>query len=365
MDYSISSSIVGLKERTANVMLAMKPTAEHLLAEFTSFKSVSMPVRERINILSQGFNSQANVIYDFKNHQSSEYVTDYQRRQAGCINQPWIHLLNDKLAFYHLLSEFPDHRPSLYGVLNEGVLHRVDKAGVTTDPFHWLRRRLTSDDRIVLKPVAGTAGIGVTVLSYKDDVFLSNDTAISEEELRKEVETATETLVCGHVNQADYSDDLYPLSANSIRILTMYDETRNEAFIATAVQRIGTDESAPVDNWSSGGLSAGITRESGDLTAAVQSPDGNNLIWHNYHPDSGAQIAGTTIPRWEKVCETVVDIAETVSYLPYIGWDIIITDDDFVILEANARTDVDLLQVHGPLLANQRVRDFYEYHGII
>lgn len=365
MSQSTASSITDIKDRVVKTAIGIKPTVEHILTECTSFKRVSMPMQQRAYLLAHGFNSPAYVIYDFENYHPSEYVTDHQRRQAGRINRPWTHLLNDKIAFYQLLNEFPDHRPSLYGILNNGVLHGIDGVSVTTDSFEWVKSRLTSGDRIVLKPAAGTAGIGVTVLSYENDTFLLNGTAVSETQLRKEVETVTETLVCAHVDQADYSNALYPLSANSIRILTMYDVYRNEAFIATAVQRIGTDESAPVDNWSSGGLSAGIMQESGELTAAVQSPDGNDLRWYDYHPDSGARITGTTIPRWEDVCGTVVDIAETVSYIPYIGWDIVITDDGFTILEANSRTDVDLLQVHDPLLADERVRDFYEYHGII
>ena len=41
------------------------------------------------------------------------------------------------------------------------------------------------------------------------------------------------------------------------------------------------------------------------------------------------------------------------------------TDAGFTILEGNKYSDVDLLQVHRPLLLDRTVRAFYEEHEII
>ena len=51
--------------------------------------------------------------------------------------------------------------------------------------------------------------------------------------------------------------------------------------------------------------------------------------------------------------------------LKYIGWDVVITKKGLYIIEANNSTDVELLQVHKPLLINERVRNFYKYYKII
>jgi hypothetical protein len=34
-------------------------------------------------------------------------------------------------------------------------------------------------------------------------------------------------------------------------------------------------------------------------------------------------------------------------------------------IEANASTDVDLIQIHAPMLEEPRVRRFFEFHGVI
>ena len=43
----------------------------------------------------------------------------------------------------------------------------------------------------------------------------------------------------------------------------------------------------------------------------------------------------------------------------------VVTDDGFRILEGNQYTDVNLLQIHGPLLADPRVAAFYRRHRVI
>jgi hypothetical protein len=43
----------------------------------------------------------------------------------------------------------------------------------------------------------------------------------------------------------------------------------------------------------------------------------------------------------------------------------VVTEDGFRILEGNKYPDVHILQVHRPLLADDRIRAFYRRHGVI
>lgn len=52
-------------------------------------------------------------------------------------------------------------------------------------------------------------------------------------------------------------------------------------------------------------------------------------------------------------------------FLPYVGWDIIVTDDGYRVLEGKAFSDVNVLQIHTPLLRDPRVHSFYKAHGIV
>jgi hypothetical protein len=52
-------------------------------------------------------------------------------------------------------------------------------------------------------------------------------------------------------------------------------------------------------------------------------------------------------------------------YIPYIGWDIIVQEEGFKIIEGNNHPGLDTLQAHRPLLKDPRVRKFYKAHGVI
>jgi hypothetical protein len=57
-------------------------------------------------------------------------------------------------------------------------------------------------------------------------------------------------------------------------------------------------------------------------------------------------------------------MAQSVPYIPYIGWDVVITETGFRVIEGNANSDVDLLQVHKPLLVDPKIREFYRSYGM-
>lgn len=71
------------------------------------------------------------------------------------------------------------------------------------------------------------------------------------------------------------------------------------------------------------------------------------------------------MPGWERIKLDLLDIADQLSHIPYIGWDIIVTDDgEFSIIEANNNTSA-VIQMHDPLLCDERTRRFYERHGVL
>lgn len=71
------------------------------------------------------------------------------------------------------------------------------------------------------------------------------------------------------------------------------------------------------------------------------------------------------VPNWRETKEKVLKLASKLPYLPYVAWDIVPLDTEILIIEANNCSDVSFLQVHKPLLKDKKVREFYEYHGII
>ena len=50
---------------------------------------------------------------------------------------------------------------------------------------------------------------------------------------------------------------------------------------------------------------------------------------------------------------------EKMPYLKFVAWDIVVTDDDFVVIEANTSTGIGIIQVFEPLKGTT-LGKFYE-----
>src|SRR5699024_10374507 len=174
-------------------------------------------------------------------------------------------------------------------------------------------------------------------------------------------------LISDLTKQAHYSENIFPDSTNTIRLLVMQDpDNKFEPFIASAVHRFGTESTIPADNWSKGGLSSLIDLEQGTLGPGVSHPKNTNgiLKFVNKHPDTGEMITNIRVPHWEKLTREILNITRELN-IKYIGWDILVTNDGYSIIEGNCNSDLDLLQVHSPLLKNRRVKRFMGFNNYI
>lgn len=80
------------------------------------------------------------------------------------------------------------------------------------------------------------------------------------------------------------------------------------------------------------------------------------------HPDKDKQIVGMKINNWGKMVSEVKDIHSNIMFVKFIGWDIAMIEDDFLIIEANHLSDVDLLQCHGTLLTEEKGKVFFNQY---
>jgi hypothetical protein len=223
-----------------------------------------------------------------------------------------------------------------------------------------LKSLLRKHRQLVIKPRGGSGGKGIQFVTWQNDELRINGRRAKYLPEPTEDYVITELLM-----QHEYAATIYPHTTNTCRVLTMWDYNCNEPFIGFAVHRFGTGRSFPVDNWGSGALSASIDIETGVLGRAAAKPIGSKLQWHEQHPETREQIEGVSTPGWDSIKHRIVAIARKFASTPYIGWDLVVTDESFAIIEGNNRPSVDLLQIHQPLLVDERVAQFYRRHGVV
>ena len=316
-----------------------------------------LPLRKRLWLWRRGFISEAGACFDLSEETSHQYLSNYDRAVKTIeINGEAGQILDDKLLFHGLLTpQFSAFVPDLYYYVSPEGTYPVD----TSQSFSAAIESDSLTDPLVVKTRTGGGGKGVFMVSPEQvfEAFVDIDQRFE----------ADGFLVSEFIDQATYAESIFPRSTNTIRILTMTDPENTEPFIARAVHRFGSENSAPLDNWSSGGVLGRIDRESGLLGKCAHRTGEGVIERDDNHPEMNVPIAGTAIPNWDRVVDGILSVARANPGVPYVGWDVVITDDPpyFKIIEANRYSGVVTLQSFEPLLDDPRVRRFYEHHDIL
>ena len=322
-------------------------------------RKVKLGILEKLKMWGNGFLSESYFIYSLKDNDYKNYLSDYARfKKTAKINGYYSIMLHDKLYFTKILRDFKDYLPEVYGLIKDKCITLFgESASISIGRFADFCKEKGS---VVLKPLIGAEGEGVFVITTNGEKIIINGEVVSYEKYLSIVANLENYLITEFIYQHKYSSEIFPHTANTIRILTMCDDDNNELFIAAAIHRFGSMKSIPVDNWARGGYSCPISLDTGALGKAVSYPSSGKLCFESRHPETGNQIENVIVPRWKMIKHKTTEMAKTLPFIPYIGWDIVVTRERFKVIEGNSCTGVNLFQIHSPLLENARVRRFYQ-----
>lgn len=188
-----------------------------------------------------------------------------------------------------------------------------------------LTSMLKSHDRLILKPVDGTFGEGVRVINCKD--YVDNHFLLFQEY------PSGDFLVEELIDQLDDLARLHPASVNTIRIYSIC--YGSEVVVFHPWLRIGKGGSV-IDNASAGGIGAALDFNTGEIISA------GDKFGHRYetHPDTNIQLIGFKVPQWENLIYTVKRLALVNNNLHYVGWDMALSKDGWVLVEGNPRAQI-------------------------
>ena len=302
-----------------------------------------------------GFCSQSYVLFSLDEHNRDDYVSDIVRlKKTPRFNGYYSVMLYDKLYFAQMMRGFSENMPATYGLIKDGRFCGFE----SEESFVELCRRVES---VVIKPLTGSCGDGVKVVGVDDfGRWRLNNHEVCESDLAVKIASVDDCLVTEFVEQHSYSRKIYPDSGNTVRIQTMWDEDYGKPFIGPCFHRFGTCESAPVDNCCMGGVHAWMDSKSGKLGEAWIHEDSWRFATRRDHPETGELIEGIVVPRWDAITSRVLEMASSLPFLCWVGWDIIVTEDGFKVIEGNNYPDLYAYQLHEPFLKNMRVRKFFE-----
>jgi hypothetical protein len=309
----------------------------------------SVPLRERFWLARHGFKPISFVLYQFAGRprvDRDQFLSDLANNLLTHVNGLAGPFLENKLIFHRLLERSQIKIPTLLAVLRRGRLVDARPPYAETD---W-RTIFDNNAAVFVKPPSGNRGVGVRLLRNASEA--------------ESLKVWDDMIVVGKVEQAQYARVIFPDASNTVRVVAMREPVTREIFIPVAVHRFGARDTAPVDNWSRGGLSCPINLATGELGPGIRHPSmsGWKMKQYDHHPDTGAPVAGIRIANWKSLAGTVNELMRAFPDLEYVAWDMLSTDDGWCAIEGNHGMDVDLLQIHGGLLADERVRGFVKHY---
>ena len=180
--------------------------------------------------------------------------------------------------------------------------------------------------RFIVKPNFGNYGNGVKILdshSIPDaDLLLKN--LLSE---YRGGFIAEELIV-----QSAGLSEFHPSSVNTVRLTTAKLSNGEIYIIHRPFLRIGQGGRC-VDNGGNGGIICAIDYNTGIIKGAIDERMNRYVI----HPDTGKTLLGYQIPSWEEAKELVIELASVLPDLNYCGWDLALTNEGWVMVEANGK----------------------------
>lgn len=316
-----------------------------------------IPFFKRIIMSINGFTANQYVRYELYKNDKSEYISEMERWKTRKINRRYNITMDDKLIFQEVFGKYVN-TPRNFGWINDKKIFDLTGKCISEDDFLSL---LIKQKKIVIKPTYGTGGgRGVHIVEKLDNGIYIDKKLIDNDELCNRIYSLDDYIICEFINQHQYASDIFDKTTNTIRLITIINSNDGTARITNALHRIGVESSIPVDNVLQGGLVAKIDLKTGVIGKAKSYYTTSEF---SNHPESKAKIEGVQVPFWDTVKKKIIEVAENFPYIYFMAWDIVITEDSFSVIEINASTGIDLIQLWGGE-KNKELGRFYKKHNI-
>jgi len=240
-----------------------------------------------------------------------------------------IELIENKLLFEDILvkNNIPTPRIFFHNSKNR-FTYKGDVFEIETksDFFAFLEKVFSEEkiERIFCKPIDGIRGENIFVIdknSYRKIADNLIGLLFSNAFIYQELIQQHEDL--GRINQS---------SVNTLRIVT-YKNKKNESEVLSGFIRVGR-KGAIIDNAHIGGIVVALHKKTGRMSAeGIQLIDNGGGVFYK-HPDTGIIFENVQIPRYNEVKKIVAQAASLFKF-PLLGWDVAITPNGPVIIEAN------------------------------
>lgn len=182
-----------------------------------------------------------------------------------------------------------------------------------------IQKFIKMHSEFVCKPSDLSRGEGVVLCRLEENM----------EELTKMISGYDNCVLEEVIHQAKEMAVLHAGSVNTVRCPTIY--TKDGGVVFHPVLRMGRGGSF-VDNAAAGGIIANVDAKTGLVITDGVDESGKS---YEFHPDTGVKLKGFRVPRWEELLIFADRIARVMPQVRYVGWDLALTEQGWVMIEGN------------------------------
>jgi len=202
---------------------------------------------------------------------------------------------------------------------------------------------------LFVKPVNASSGrgaerwdaIGPSRYRRNDGKTLTGAELI--EHVRKRCGSERRFIVQPRVENHAELADLNNGALATVRVVTCRNEA-GEIECTHAILRMAVEDGAVVDNFHGGGVAANVDLATGELGRASDVGVRADRGWCENHPSTGAQIYGRKLSHWQEIIDLAVRAHRVFGDRTLVGWDVALLPDGPVLVEAQGRSDLDIVQ---------------------
>ncbi len=330
--------------------------------DFTKNRNTTLS--QKIWAQKRGFLSGKISLYGLTDENYRDFLPDFDYYRLHPINRDFSHWIDDKLTMKYILQPFSKYLPEYYYQLcrNE-ILRLMDCPPGYGQSIEDIILLLKEKHFLAAKLIAGSDGEGFTKLAWVKNEYFMNNRSCSAHELETLLnkwvqKNSGSYLITEYLSGNKELGRIWSETPNTLRIMVIRERGQTPK-IVRSYWRFGSKKTGVVDNAASEGVTCKVDIISGFFSDA-RILDTKNRKWIDcrYHPDTNALVEGI-IPFWGLINEKIIEICCTIPQVRYLGFDIIITDDGFKIIEINSHQGITYFQSYDPLLTDPACKSFF------
>lgn len=313
---------------------------------------------------AHGFFTESACSYGLNDNNVNDYLSDYDYYKIWPLNG-WTRIwVNDKLTLKYMLANslYGDVMPKYYYYSTPSGLKALVDNPYQCGKMEEFLHLLIQVKEYACKPCNGTTSIGFVKMSFQDGLYFINDEEVSKEEISEFVASHPNYVFTEYLHPSELFGK-YGNQIHTMRIVTLNDGGCNPQIVGGYLRLPNKNNGEANYSVLNGtdinkfNLFVELNFQKGEFGNAKKTY-ANRIEDTERHPDTNAVIVGV-IPNYDKLKQTILDIAQRFNTLEWLGFDIGVTNDGFKCMEINTHPGIKYMQVFRSLYADDYTREYF------